>query len=361
MPASHAHRSYSSAPRSAPHRLAWVLACATFPLVWVGGLVTTYRAGMAVPDWPSTFGYWFYYPLESWFGVWDVFLEHSHRVIGMIVGLVAIALCVALWRSPPHRHLRWWGVLVVAGVSFQGALGGLRVIQNEVLLANVHGCTAPLFFSLAAAMVVCTSPRMLAWRNKAAAIGVTPVPRAVRWLMVLVGLFYLQIVLGAQMRHLPAQAPLVLFQLWVWLHLINAVALTTGVVLLWRGRRRWSLTTKGAVKVQEAGRASAALKQRPAGSLSHEREVGSLCQGRIALLAGLFAVQVVLGILAWLAKYGWPAWAAHYVWATNYTVVTGGRLQGVVTSAHVGVGSLCLVTTLALVLWTRVAACNSAD
>src|SRR6186997_3734563 len=77
-----------------PHRWAVVLACATFPLVWVGGLVTTTDAGMAVPDWPNTYGYnLFLYPWQSWLaGPWDLFIEHGHRLLGMTAGLLAIAL-----------------------------------------------------------------------------------------------------------------------------------------------------------------------------------------------------------------------------------------------------------------------------
>src|SRR4029077_11054524 len=77
-----------------PHRLALLLASATFPLLWVGGLVTSYDAGMAVPDWPTTYGYnLFLYPWQSWvLGPWDLFIEHGHRLFGAAVGLLSIAL-----------------------------------------------------------------------------------------------------------------------------------------------------------------------------------------------------------------------------------------------------------------------------
>ena len=70
-----------------PHRLAVALACATFPLIWVGGLVTTYDAGMAVPDWPGTYGYnLLLYPWQTWIaGPWDLFIEHGHRLLGAAV------------------------------------------------------------------------------------------------------------------------------------------------------------------------------------------------------------------------------------------------------------------------------------
>ena len=74
----------------APGRIAGpcALVCATFPLIWVGGLVTTYDAGMAVPDWPNTYGYnLFLYPWQTWIdGPWDLFIEHGHRLFGALVG-----------------------------------------------------------------------------------------------------------------------------------------------------------------------------------------------------------------------------------------------------------------------------------
>src|SRR3954453_2556847 len=82
-----------------PHRLAVVLAAATFPLLWVGGLVTTTKAGMAVPDWPSTYGYnLFLYPWETWlYGPGDLFIEHGHRLFAALVGLLTIVLVVLTW------------------------------------------------------------------------------------------------------------------------------------------------------------------------------------------------------------------------------------------------------------------------
>ena len=81
-----------------PHRLAVALALVTFPLLFVGGLVTTYDAGMAVPDWPGTYGYnLFLYPWQSWLAApWDLFIEHGHRLLGSVAGLVSIALVVAV-------------------------------------------------------------------------------------------------------------------------------------------------------------------------------------------------------------------------------------------------------------------------
>ncbi|MEE9601957.1 MAG: cytochrome oxidase assembly protein, partial [Thermoguttaceae bacterium] len=95
-----------------PHRLAWLLACATFSLILVGSTVTNYGAGMAVEDWPTTFGYWFY-PLKAWLAVWDVFLEHGRRMLAQAVGLLTIILAAVLWRRDSRR---WVWLLGLAAV-----------------------------------------------------------------------------------------------------------------------------------------------------------------------------------------------------------------------------------------------------
>src|SRR5262245_41823703 len=118
-----------------PHRLAVALALVTFPLIWVGGLVTTYKAGMAVPDWPGTYGYnLFLYPWQSWLAApWDLFIEHGHRLLGSLAGLVSIALVVSVLLTDRRPWLvgAAFGVLLL--VILQGVLGGVRVLLDERL------------------------------------------------------------------------------------------------------------------------------------------------------------------------------------------------------------------------------------
>ncbi len=369
----------------AAHVAAWILACMTFPLIWMGGLVTTYGAGMAVPDWPSTYGYnLFLYPLGSWIKVWDVFLEHGHRLLGSLVGVVTIVLVLLLWRRDPRRALWWMAGLALVGVCLQGVLGGLRVVGSKVaeatilgmpapaflcvaaaalvllvqaipagpmgrrqvkfwvravviaaaaggvtwfgiaavedrlFLARVHGCTAPAFFVLAAAMVIMTSRR---WTE-----GAPPVEEAggrpVRWLTLLTtGAIYGQIVLGAQLRHLAPDTPPWWFTLWVWLHLIAAGVIVLLIVWLVIGIRRCSAVP--------------------------------LLPRRISLLAGLFLIQLVLGLATWVTNYGWPLWFTRNVLALEYTVVAEGLWQALSTTAHVAVGSLCLAAATSTALWSH--------
>ncbi len=116
-----------------PKRVAKFLTCLTFPLIWVGGLVTSTKAGMAVPDWPTTYGYnMFLYPWETWLmGPWDVFIEHGHRLLGSLVGLVTIVLVIVVQKLDNRLWMRKLVVFALVAVIAQGVLGGVRVVEND--------------------------------------------------------------------------------------------------------------------------------------------------------------------------------------------------------------------------------------
>ena len=119
---------------------------------------------MAVPDWPSTYGYnLFLYPWSTWVsGPWDLFIEHGHRLLGALAGLLTIGLLCATWRQEPRRWVRnmAWGALGL--VLLQGGLGGARVVMDERVLALIHGCVGPLFLVYVTALAVVTSRH---WRQ----------------------------------------------------------------------------------------------------------------------------------------------------------------------------------------------------
>src|SRR3954470_18775586 len=95
-----------------PHRLAVALALVTLPLIGVGGLVTTYDAGMAVPDWPGTYGRnLLLFPFSKWVaGPFDLFIEHGHRLLGATAGVIAIGLVVSAFATRQTAVVRWLSV-----------------------------------------------------------------------------------------------------------------------------------------------------------------------------------------------------------------------------------------------------------
>ena len=232
------------------HRLAVLAAAATCVLIVFGGLVTNTGAALAVPDWPTTFGHnMFLFPPARMVG--GVFYEHSHRLLGALVGLLTLGLAAALCRA--GGRLRALGLVAVAAVVLQGVIGGLRVILTADALALVHGPFAQAFFAFVVALALVTSPRMT-----------VPAPAldgATRALTVATAAaVYLQIVFGALLTHAGYLA----------VHLAGAVAV---FVLA-------PLTT---ARLRRSGDVVAA----PA--------------ARVAL--ALLALQLVLGVSSYLARF----------------------------------------------------------
>lgn len=141
--------------RRGPHWFALLATIFTWPLLFVGGLVTTYRVGMAVPDWPTTFGMnMFLYDMTR--ASWAVFGEHTHRLYGAAVGLFVILLMIDLLTYDRRPWMKWLGVVALIAVIGQGVLGGFRVRLNSTMLAAIHGTSAQAFFGLMVGLCVMT-------------------------------------------------------------------------------------------------------------------------------------------------------------------------------------------------------------
>jgi len=100
-----------SRPGASLDGLAWrtgfagVAVVAGLLVVVAGGLVTSLEAGLAVPDWPNSFGSnMFLYPLAKMTG--GIYYEHAHRLYGSLVGLTTIVLAVVLWFTDDRIWLR---------------------------------------------------------------------------------------------------------------------------------------------------------------------------------------------------------------------------------------------------------------
>ncbi len=180
-----------------PHRLALITAGATFLLILAGGVVTTTGAGLAVPDWPTTFGYnMFLYPWARMTG--GILYEHSHRLIGSLLGLLTLGLAIVLWAVEQRRWVRWLGAAALLAVIVQGVLGGLRVVLVAEQLALLHGVLAHAFLGLAASLALFTSQ---AWRSHTTPLPVDVAGRLRPWALFVTAATYLQIVLGAVVTH----------------------------------------------------------------------------------------------------------------------------------------------------------------
>jgi cytochrome c oxidase assembly protein subunit 15 len=299
-----------------PHRLALLSAVVTFPLIWVGGLVTSYDAGMAVPDWPSTYGYnLFLYPPTTWFfGPWDLFIEHGHRLLGALAGMLMISLVAVTLLAKCPRWLIQFAFALLVLVILQGVLGGIRVRLDDRMFALLHGCTGPLFFVLLVAFAVVTSPKFAGTELPAKQTSQRLTTAAWGFAAVC----YLQLVLGALVRHVPVTSSAGFFRAVVLLHIVMALVLLAQALLL-----------------------SGKVLFGPDRSVS--RWVG-------VLLSLLIVVQVSLGAATWIVKYGWPDWMGSFQFAAEHLNYEKSALQAVVSTAHVANGSLILATAVILSL-----------
>jgi cytochrome c oxidase assembly protein subunit 15 len=181
------------------HRYTCLLAFLTLLLVAAGGMVTSTSSGLSVPDWPTTYGYsMFSFPLHSMVG--GILYEHGHRLIASTVGFVTIGLVVLLWRVEPRRWVRRLGLIALGAVIVQGVLGGLTVLYFLPAPISIgHAGLAQAFLALTVSLALFTSH---GWLVPAQA----PVDdqRLRRMATTLTATIYVQILLGATMRHLGA-------------------------------------------------------------------------------------------------------------------------------------------------------------
>jgi cytochrome c oxidase assembly protein subunit 15 len=180
------------------HWFAVLTAIATFFLLGAGGLVTSHEAGMSVPDWPNSYGYnMFAFPISKWTG--GIFYEHTHRLWASVVGLMTTILAVWIWRKDSRQWMKWLGVIAFLLVVAQGVLGGLRVTMKMDSLGIFHGVIAQTFFVLTCAIALFTGRF---WIDLAAKQKTFSVPRGLRSHVLFVTiLIFLQLILGATMRH----------------------------------------------------------------------------------------------------------------------------------------------------------------
>jgi cytochrome c oxidase assembly protein subunit 15 len=183
-------------------RLAVVAAVATVPLLLLGGLVTSTRAGLSVPDWPGTYGAnMFLYPVAL-MGDPRIFLEHTHRLFGSLVGLTTLVLLAMTIAIEKRGWLKVFAVVLFIAVCLQGYMGGLRVTNTSQWLAVSHGVFAQLFFGAMVMFAACVSP---AWTRTPGDASNPVFSRGLKLSMVLLVCLALQLSFGAMWRHLHAK------------------------------------------------------------------------------------------------------------------------------------------------------------
>lgn len=273
------------------HRYAVVVGFATFLLIVAGALVTSNDAGLSVPDWPTSFGT-FRMPRM----VGGVKFEHGHRMIAGAVAILTSILAICLWRSDSRRWVRRLAAISVLTILIQAVLGGITVLfYLPVTISVSHACLAQIFFSLAVCLALFTSEK---WKWDEPKLAERASPSLRQLTAGITALIFLQLMVGAGFRH---------NGFGIVPHFVGAVLVTAGVIWI-------------AIRVFSRFPGEPRLT-RPA-----------------LLLTVLLLVQVGLGIGSYVLKL-----AARSAPQPLPPVVE-------VTTTHVAVGALVLVTSLVMAL-----------
>jgi heme a synthase len=178
-----------------------LVAASTAALIFAGGLVTSTGSGLAVPDWPNTYGWFMWtFPLSKMVG--GIFYEHLHRLVASTVGFLIVVLAVWLYRAEPRPWVRRLGYLALAAVITQGILGGITVLWYlPDAISIAHASLAQIVFCLTTTIALVTSR---GWRQgyQPRTTNHQPADTTLERIAIVTTIaIYIQIVIGATMRH----------------------------------------------------------------------------------------------------------------------------------------------------------------
>lgn len=174
------------------HRFAVFTSVCTFLLIVAGGLVTSTDSGLAVPDWPLSYGQ----VMPPMVG--GIFYEHGHRMVATFVGFLTTILAFWIWRVDDRRWVKMLGWGALAAVVTQGVLGGITVLFLLPTPVSVaHATLAQSFFCLTIVLALVTSP---SWGRRTAPLSET-IQRTRSLALWTTAAVFLQLILGAVMRH----------------------------------------------------------------------------------------------------------------------------------------------------------------
>jgi cytochrome c oxidase assembly protein subunit 15 len=233
------------------NRFAWLTCVATLLLICSGGMVTSKNVGLAVPDWPTTFGYnMFLFPVSKWVG--GILFEHTHRLMGSVVGFLTIMLTIWLWVREDRRWVRNLGVIALVGVILQGILGGLRVTMMKDEIGIFHACVAQAFLGLLVVIALATTRFWQVMDCRASVSDANPM--VARLALAITIAIYVQLALGATMRHQHRDLAILDFPTanGAWIPDTSAAALAQ--VNAWRDARGLSDVTAFQIWLQMAHR-----------------------------------------------------------------------------------------------------------
>ena len=188
-------------------------------LLFAGGFTTSIKAGMAFLDWPLSNGS---INPEGWLTETDKFAEHSHRLLGMQIGLISMGLVLWTYFRESRAWVRKMACALLALVVFQGLLGGARVLFDQLntlaesnLVAQfflvAHACGAMLVLTLLVSITFACSKSWITHQYAFPEDSEKDSLKRLAWIAYLAT--FVQIFIGAVMRHADAGLAIARFPL----------------------------------------------------------------------------------------------------------------------------------------------------
>ena len=180
------------------HRFAKLAAAATFLLLVIGGTVNPTGSSLACPE-PTLVCHGQLFPPM----VGGVFYEHGHRLAAMTVGILQIILTVLLVTR--RRNMKTLAFVLLGLVIAQGALGAVTVaFKLPWFVSTGHLLLGMSYFATLIYTAFRTRPEPTVIELARHSIMRDELGATRRWIWIACGAVFIQLLLGALVRHLGA-------------------------------------------------------------------------------------------------------------------------------------------------------------
>lgn len=306
----------SSSPKGL-RRFSRLTCFSTLFLIFAGGMVTSTGSGLAVPDWPLSYGTLFP-PM-----VGGIFYEHGHRMVATTVGSLVLCLTIWLGIKEKRRWVRHLGIAALGAVVLQGILGGLTVLFFlPTAISASHAVLAQTFFIVTIVIAYSLSLE----RERRESLPKATSPWLLRMIFVSGVLIYVQLIFGALMRHTESGLAIPDFPRMggYWIPPFNDAMLRH--INDWRFEHDLPMVNMAQVMIHFVHRAGAFFILVTIGLLNivtlREKISDKMIMSTVWMLNALVAAQIGLGIFTVLSE------KSPHITSTH--VMTGAATLGVV-------------------------------
>ena len=294
-------------------------------LLLFGESVTTLRAGMADPEWPTRPWHLALDSKERWTAGYVV--EHTHRILGFLVGGLVLILAIGAWAYESSKPIRWMAIISIAALL--GAFGWFHVQMMAQKDLPFVGLPIPSVSATLVTLIAVAAVCVMGFRRNNSGTGVRVLSVVALVFVMLQGLLgglrvKLDQLVGTELSVIHGTFATLVFALLLSVPALSAAAPTEPLREASRRKLNWlttSLVVFGLLQISfgawvrhapdkmssrlhllfafvVVGFATLAIKQALADPIARRR---LNCPARI--LMALITLQILFGVEAWMGKF----------------------------------------------------------